>query len=95
MVTPDGRFVYASNRGQDGIARFRVDAEAGRLDPAGWTPSGGRDPRFMVMAPDGTHLLVANEQGDSLVEFAIDADSGALTKSGDRPSLSPCTIAFL
>lgn len=95
VVTPDGRFVYASNRGQDGIARFRVDAEAGRLDPAGWTPSGGRDPRFMVMAPDGTHLLVANEQGDSLVEFAIDADSGALTKSGDRPSLSPCTIAFL
>ncbi|MCJ2017186.1 lactonase family protein [Methylobacterium sp. E-065] len=95
VVTPDGRFVYASNRGQDGIARFRVDAEAGRLDPAVWTPSGGRDPRFMTLAPDGRHLLVANEQGDSLVEFAIDAVSGDLTKTGTRPSLSPCTIAFL
>ena len=94
VVTPDGRFVYASNRGQDGIARFRVD-EAGRLDPAGWTPSGGRDPRFMTLAPDGRHLLVANEQGDSLVEFAIDADSGDLSRTGSRPSLSPCTIAFL
>ncbi|MCJ2073833.1 lactonase family protein [Methylobacterium sp. J-030] len=94
VVTPDGRFVYASNRGQDGIARFRVD-EAGRLDPAGWMPAGGRDPRFMVLAPDGRHLLVANEQGDSLVEFAIDPDSGDLTKTGSRPSLSPCTIAFL
>lgn len=94
VVTPDGRFVYASNRGQDGIARFRVD-EAGRLDPADWTPSGGRDPRFMVLAPDGRHLLVANEQGDSLVEFAIDAESGDLTRTGTRPSLSPCTIAFL
>ncbi|WP_267354336.1 MULTISPECIES: lactonase family protein [unclassified Methylobacterium] len=95
VVRPDGRFVYASNRGQDGIVRFRVDAEAGRLDPAGWTPSGGRDPRFMTLAPDGRHLLVANEQGDSLVEFAIDAVSGDLTKTGTRPSLSPCTIAFL
>ncbi|WP_267426706.1 lactonase family protein [Methylobacterium sp. GC_Met_2] len=95
VVTPDGRSVYASNRGQDGIARFRVDAEAGRLDPTGWTPAGGRDPRFMTLAPDGRHLLVANEQGDRLVEFAIDPVNGDLTKTGTRPSLSPCTIAFL
>jgi 6-phosphogluconolactonase len=95
VVTPDGRFVYASNRGQDGIARFRVDAEAGRLEPAGWTPSGGRDPRFMTLAPDGGSLLVANEQGDSLVEFAIDRATGDLSRTGSRPSLSPCTIAFL
>jgi len=95
VVTPDGRFVYASNRGQDGIARFRVAAEAGRLEPAGWTPAGGRDPRFMTLAPGGKHLLVANEQGDSLVEFAIDAASGDLTQTGLRSSLSPCTIAFL
>jgi 6-phosphogluconolactonase (cycloisomerase 2 family) len=95
VVTPDGRYVYASNRGQDGIARFRVDADAERLDPAGWTPSGGRDPRFMTLTPDGTHLLVANEQGDSLVEFAIDPGTGDLTRTGSRPSLSPCTIAFL
>jgi 6-phosphogluconolactonase len=95
VVTPDGRFVYVSNRGQDGIARFRVDAQAGRLVSTGWTQAGGRDPRFMTLSPDGTHLLVANEQGDSLVEFAIDPDSGDLGRSGSRPSLSPCTIAFL
>ncbi|WP_331317057.1 lactonase family protein [Methylobacterium mesophilicum] len=93
-VTPDGRFVYASNRGQDGIARFRVDP-TGRLVPAGWTPSGGRDPRFMVLAPDGGHLLVANEQGDCLVAFAVDLETGDLTRAGSRPSLSPCTVAFL
>ena len=92
--TPCGRFVYASNRGQDGIARFRVDADATRLEPAGWTPSGGRDPRFMTLGPCGRHLLVANEQGDSLVEFTIDAN-GDLTQTATRPSLSPCTIAFL
>jgi 6-phosphogluconolactonase (cycloisomerase 2 family) len=94
-VTPCGRFVYASNRGQDGIARFQVDAAADRLDPLGWTRSGGRDPRFMTLTPDGERLIVANEQGDSLVEFAIDPDSGDLAQTGSRPSLSPCTIAFL
>lgn len=93
VVTPCGRFVYASNRGQDGIARFRVDGA--RLEPAGWTPSGGRDPRFMTLAPDSGRLLVANEQGDSLTEFAIDPGSGDLTQTGSRQSPSPCTIAFL
>lgn len=93
VVTPDGRFVYASNRGQDGIARFRV-ADS-HLEPAGWTPSGGRDPRFMTLAPDGVRLLVANEQGDSLAEFTIDPGSGDLTQTGSRQSSSPCTIAFL
>ena len=93
VVTPCGRFVYASNRGQDGIARFRV--EGARLEPAGWTPSGGRDPRFMTLAPDEGHLLVANEQADSLVAFAIDPGSGDLTRTGSRQSPSPCTIAFL
>jgi 6-phosphogluconolactonase (cycloisomerase 2 family) len=93
VITPCGRFVYASNRGQDGIARFRVGSDC--LDPAGWTSSGGRDPRFMTLAPDGRHLLVANEQGDSLVEFAIDPGSGDLTPTGSRQSPSPCTIAFL
>ncbi|MDP4006181.1 lactonase family protein [Methylobacterium sp. NEAU K] len=93
VVTPCGRFVYASNRGQNGIARFRVDGD--RLEPAGWTPSGGRDPRFMTLGPDGSRLLVANEQGDSLVEFAIDPGSGDLTLTGSRQSPSPCTIAFL
>ncbi len=94
-VTPDGRFVFASNRGQDGIARFAFDEAAERLVPIGWTDSGGRDPRFMTLDPAGGHLLVANEQGDSLVTFAIDGDCGDLRSTGRRDSLSPCTVAFL
>ena len=95
VVTPCGRFVYASNRGQDGIARFLFDAEAMRLQAVGWTRSGGREPRFMTLSPGGRHLLVANEQGDSLVEFGIDAQTGDLDQTAVRPSPSPCTVAFL
>jgi len=96
LVTPCGRFVYASNRGQDGIARFAFDAEAGRLDPLGWTQSGGHDPRFMCLSPDGSRLLVANEQSDMIATLNIDPKSGDLARFGDSlRQASPCTIAFL
>jgi 6-phosphogluconolactonase len=96
VVTPDGGYVYASNRGQDGIVHFAFDATLGTLTPMGWTDTKGRDPRFMTLNPAGDRLLVANEQGDSIVEFQIDAQSGALTPSGlSLRGASPCTIAFL
>ncbi len=94
VVTPCGRFVFATNRGQDGIAGFRLDEGGEQLTPLGWTPC-GRDPRFATLDPAGTHLVAANERGDSLVAFAIDAENGSLAKVGERESASPCTIAFL
>ena len=96
VITPCGRFVYASNRGQDGIARFAFDAAAERLYETGWTPSGGRDPRFMTLNPRGDRLLVASEQSDRIATFGIDPATGALASIGaGLPSASSCTIAFL
>ncbi len=94
VITPDGRHVFASNRGQDGIVRLAVDAADGRLRVLGWTPSGGRGPRFMTLNPTGTHLLVANENGDTINAFAVGSD-GDLAPAGARESRSPCSIAFL
>jgi 6-phosphogluconolactonase (cycloisomerase 2 family) len=95
VVTPCGRFVYASHRGQDVVTHCRFDAANDRLDVVGWTPTEGRDPRFMTLTPKGDCLLVANEQGDSIVAFAIDAASGSLAAQRTMPSASPSTIAFL
>ena len=96
VITPCGRFVHASNRGQDGITHFAFDAAEERLRVIGWTPAQGREPRFMILTPHGEQLLVANEQGDTIVPFAIDAASGGIAASGAAlPSASPCTIAFL
>lgn len=95
-VTLCGRFVYASNRGQDGIACFGYDSEAQQITPLHWTPSGGRDPRFMTLSADGARIVAANEQGDNLVFFDIGQINGELTRRGRAvPSLSPSTIAFL
>lgn len=81
-LTPDGRFLYCSNRGHDSIAAFRVNARTGELTPAGHTPTGGKTPRNFAVDPTGRFLLVANQRSDSVVTFRIDASTGALTATG-------------
>ena len=81
-LTPDGRFLYCSNRGHDSIAAFRVNARTGELTPAGHTPTGGKTPRNFAVDPTGQFLLVANQRSDSVVTFRIDASTGALTATG-------------
>jgi 6-phosphogluconolactonase (cycloisomerase 2 family) len=75
-VSPDGRFVYASNRGQNTIGVFAVAAD-GRLSPVQFADAGGKVPRHFAIAGDGRHLYVANEFSDSIVQFAI-AEDGSL-----------------
>jgi 6-phosphogluconolactonase len=62
-VSPDGRFVYGSNRGHDSVAIYAANAE-GLLSPAGWQPTQGAGPRFIGLDPSGRFLNAANEQGD-------------------------------
>ena len=81
-LSPDGRFLYASNRVHDSIATFSVAAD-GTLAFLGTIPSGGRWPRSFSITPSGRHLLVANQHSDSIVVFARDAETGALTQVGD------------
>ena len=76
-----GRTLYASNRGYDSIAIFRLDTETGRMSFVGVQPSAGRTPRFFTLTPDGRSMFVLNEDSDTIVRFAVDADSGALRET--------------
>lgn len=94
-LSRDGRFVHASNRGHDSIGTFAADPVTGRLRAVGWTPSGGRTPRFFTRSPDGRFLYVANEDTDTIRLFAIDPDSG-LPAATDRvvSTGSPVCLVF-
>jgi 6-phosphogluconolactonase (cycloisomerase 2 family) len=95
-VSKCGRYVYASNRGQDGIVQYAYEKQEMRLRTIGWVPSHGRDPRFMCLDPGGEALIVANEQGDSIVWFGIDAQTGRLERQDREIRIaSPSTIAFV
>lgn len=81
--TPDGRFLYGTNRGHDSLAIFR-SAENGTLSLVGNVPSRGKGPQNLLVTPDGKWLLCANMPGNSLAVFRIDGTNGKLTATG-RP----------
>jgi len=94
-ITPDGRFLYGTNRGHDSIAIFRI-ADDGRLDLISIDPSLGQGPQNLLITPDGRWLLCANMSGNNLVVFAIDANTGRLTPAGEPVSLPmPSCIRWL
>jgi len=86
-LTPDGRFLYCSNRGHDSLASFRVDARTGTLTSTGHTPTGGKTPRNFTVDPTGRYLLVANQRSDNVVTFRIDSSTGALTQTGQTAEI--------
>jgi 6-phosphogluconolactonase len=93
-VSPDGRFVYGSNRGHDSVTIFAANPE-GLLSVVGWQSTQGSGPRFIGLDPAGHFLHAANEQGDTVVTFRVDGSSGKLTPTGQViKNGSPVTIVF-
>lgn len=82
QVTPDGKFLYGSNRGHDSLAIFSIDAETGKLAPVGHQLTQGKTPRNFGIDPTGAWLLAANQGSDSVVVFRIDPKTGKLEPSG-------------
>jgi 6-phosphogluconolactonase len=89
-----GKFVYASNRGNDSIAVFGVD-HSGKLRLIEVVPTGGKTPRNFAIAPGGHWLIAANQDSDTLVVFARDTGNGRLKAAGkvvETPS--PVCLVF-
>lgn len=84
-VSPDGKFLYASNRGEENnIAIFEVDGKTGLLTPKGYQPVMGQAPRNFVIDPGGNFLLVANQNTDNVVIFKRNKETGALQATGQE-----------
>ena len=83
-VTPDGRFLYASERTTSTLAAFRVDTASGRLTGLGSFPTEAQ-PRAFAIAPSGEYLLSVGELSNALTVHAISPSTGALTALGSTP----------
>lgn len=82
QITPDGRFLYATNRGHDSLAIYAVDAGTGMLTPVGHEPTRGGHPRNFIIDRFGEYLFVANRDGNHVVVFRIDPSTGELEWTG-------------
>jgi 6-phosphogluconolactonase len=85
-ITPNGRFLYGTNRGHDSIAAYRL-ADDGRLTLISIAPSLGSGPQNLAITPDGTRLLCANMGGDNVALFRIHPQDGTLQSVGQPVSM--------
>jgi len=94
-ISPDGQFLYASNRGEaNTISIFKI-LKNGQLQTHSVVSSLGKGPRNFVIDPTGKFLLVALQNSNEVVVFKRDAVSGAITDSGKRLELcSPVCLIF-
>jgi 6-phosphogluconolactonase len=87
-VSPDGRFLYVSNRGHDSLAVYAIDLSGDQLTFIEHTSTLGQTPRNFGLTPDGSYLFAANQQSDQVVIFERDLQSGQLKDTGQRISVS-------
>jgi 6-phosphogluconolactonase len=84
-ISPDGKFLYASNRGsENNIAIFSVNDETGLLTLKGLQSTMGIKPRNFTIDPSGAYLLAANQQTNNIVIFKRDIVTGLLQYTGNQ-----------
>lgn len=94
-VSPNGKFLYGTNRGHDSIAAYRL-ADDGRLTLVEIKPSLGKGPQNLAITPGGELLLCANMPGNNVAVFRIDQSTGALTSVGEPIAVpSPSCIMIV
>jgi 6-phosphogluconolactonase len=91
-ITPNGKFLYMSNRGFNGISIFTV-APTGKIKLAGHQPTGGQTPRNFMIDPRGEYLFAANQDTDTIILFRINAKTGLLTQVG-KPVKVPSPVCL-
>jgi len=94
-ITPDGRFLYASERTTSTLTAYKVDASSGKLTTIGSVPT-EKQPRGFHIDPAGRYLAAVGELSDSMTVYAIDQSSGALGKLKSYPTgKKPNWVEFL
>jgi 6-phosphogluconolactonase len=95
IASPDGRFLYVSNRLHNAIAIFAV-APDGQLRNISETWVHADFPRSITLDPRGQYLFSCNQKGDSITSFRVSPLTGALTFTGRfEPVGSPAVMAIL
>jgi 6-phosphogluconolactonase len=94
-VDPEGRFLYASNRGHDSVAVFSIDRQTGKLERIQIESTQGRTPRNFAIDPAGRHALVADQDSNRIVLFNRDVQTGKLAFAANTVDVpSPVCLLF-
>jgi 6-phosphogluconolactonase len=95
-IHPNGKFLYGSNRGDNSIAVYAIDAATGKLTLIERQSTLGKTPRMFAIDPTGNFLIAANQDSNTVVVFRIDPATGRLTPTGQFIEISlPSCVTFV
>jgi 6-phosphogluconolactonase len=88
VVSPDGKNVYATNRGTITVSQYSRNTATGELTALSLAPTveAGASPEGIVVSPDGSYVYVANSGSNNVSQYSRDTTTGQLTP------LSPATV---
>jgi 6-phosphogluconolactonase len=94
-TSPDGRFVYASNRGHNSIAVFNLNKNDGALERIQIISTEGDFPRNFNIDPSGSVLVAGNQNSHDIITYYIDKNTGLIDKAGELVKAnSPVLFCF-
>lgn len=93
VISPDGRFAWVANRGDDSIAVLALDT-AGRAELRGTVPCGGHWPRDLAVHPSGRLLYAANERSGDVTWFTVDEATGTPRRAGSLAAPAASCVVF-
>ncbi len=94
-LSPDARFLYVSNRGDNSLAIFKV-LDNGKLERIDIVPTGGKFPRHFALSPCGKAVIISNQDSSTVNLFHRDTETGLVTATGDTYDIpAPNYIRFL
>jgi 6-phosphogluconolactonase len=95
-IRPDGKFLYASNRGTSNTLAVFAIGKDGRLTNKQYISVNGKHPRNFAIDPTAHFLLVANQNTDNIVVFSINPATGLLKATGKEMHVpNPVCLKFL
>ncbi len=87
-ISPDGKFLYGSNRAHESLTIFKIDKKTGQLTLVGHQSVNGKTPRNFAIDPTGRFVLVANQDSDNITIFKRHKTTGKLTATGKEIKVS-------
>ncbi|MFI1098549.1 lactonase family protein [Streptomyces sp. NPDC020917] len=94
VVSADGRFAWAANRGHNSIAVLAIDESGERLELVDTVSCGGDWPRHLTLDPSGTRLYAANERSGDVTWFDVDPATGIPKQAGSLALPAVSCVVF-
>jgi 6-phosphogluconolactonase len=96
QITPDGRFLYGSIRGDGSPAVYAINASSGTMSLITHESTRGRIPRNFEISPCGRYLAAANQDTNNVILFSLNPQTGRLVPTGDVVEAgTPICVRFL